>query len=149
MLTMFSLKNKAFTLLEIILTVSIFVLSASILSPIYLSAKNRDDLSTKTDILVSSLRRAQILSISGQEDSSWGVKILEDSLVVFKGDSYLTRDTSQDDVIAVNKNILTEGLDEIVFTKIFGETSNIGDITLKTKNKEIIISINRKGMIDY
>ncbi|MCK9439230.1 MAG: type II secretion system protein [Patescibacteria group bacterium] len=146
---MFSLKNKAFTLLEIILTVSIFVLSASILSPIYLSAKNRDDLSTKTDILVSSLRRAQILSISGQEDSSWGVKILEDSLVVFKGDSYLTRDTSQDDVIAVNKNILTEGLDEIVFTKIFGETSNIGDITLKTKNKEIIISINRKGMIDY
>ncbi len=146
---MFFLKNKAFTLLEIMLTVSIFVLSASILSPIYLSAKNRDDLSTKTDILVSSLRRAQILSISGQGDSSWGVKILEDGLVIFKGDSYLTRDISQDDVVSVNKIILTEGLDEVVFTKIFGETNNIGDIKLKLRDKEITVGINKKGVIDY
>lgn len=146
---MFFFKNKAFTFLEIILTVSIFVLSASILSPIYLSAKNRDDLSTKTDILVSSLRRAQILSISGQGDSSWGVKILEDGLVIFKGDSYLTRDISQDDVVSVNKIILTEGLDEVVFTKIFGETNNIGDIKLKLRDKEITVGINKKGVIDY
>jgi len=142
-------KNRAFTLVEIFLTVAIFVLSASIVSPVYLSTKSGDDLNNKTDVLVSSLRRAQILSIASQDDSSWGLKILEGSFVIFKGNDYLSRDTSHDDVIEVNKNILSEGLDEVVFTKVFGETSNSGEIKLKTNNREVVVSINKKGTINY
>jgi type II secretory pathway pseudopilin PulG len=143
------IKNRAFTLVEIFLTVAIFVLSASIVSPVYLSTKSGDDLNNKTDVLVSSLRRAQILSITSQDDSSWGLKILESSFVIFKGGDYLSRDTNYDDVIEVNKNILSEGLDEIVFTKVFGETSNLGEIKLKTNNREVVVSINKKGTINY
>lgn len=142
-------KKKAFTLLEILLTVSIFAVASAVLSPIYFSSKNKDELSTKADMLVSSLRRAQILSMSGQEDSSWGVKISNSNFVIFKGSDYVSRDANFDDVISVNKNISNEGLDEVVFSKIFGETTNVGEIKLKTNTQEIIIDINKKGIVNY
>lgn len=141
--------KKGFTLLEIVLTVSILVLTSSILAPIYLSTKSKDDLSSQVFILSSSLRRAQVLSITGQDDSSWGVKILPDNFVLFKGDTYSNRDVSQDEVIIINKNIVVEGLDEVVFSKVFGETNNVGEIIVKTGNDQIVLLVNKKGIIDY
>lgn len=74
--------KKAFTLLEVLLTVSILVLSAGVMSPIYFSAKNKEDLSSSVDMVVASLRRAQTLSIGGQHDTSWGVKILNGNIII-------------------------------------------------------------------
>ncbi|PKM91758.1 hypothetical protein CVU82_00945 [Candidatus Falkowbacteria bacterium HGW-Falkowbacteria-1] len=141
--------SRGFSLLEILLTVSILALLAGVLSPVYFSMQSRDSLEAKTETVVSSLRRAQILSMTGENDSSWGLKILENEVVVFEGNDYLTRDTVYDDIIKIDSKIITSGLDEIVFNKIVGDTNDTGVVTLKSTTQERNIDINKKGIVNY
>ena len=143
------LKRKAFTLLEILLSISIFVLLASIISPIYFSTKNRDDLDTKVDSVVSLLRRAQILSMTGSHDSSWGVKILDKEVIMFKGDDFSSRDSNFDDVLRVRNGINFNGFDEIVFSRVFGRSSVLGDLEISLNDDLKVLTINEMGIISY
>lgn len=141
--------SPGFSLLEILLTISILALSAGILSPIYFSMQTRESLETKTETIVSSLRRAQILSMSGEHDSSWGLKVLEEEVVIFKGLDYLSRDVDYDEIIVVDRKIITSGLDEFVFNKISGDTDNFGDIRLDSVSQVRNINVNKKGIVSY
>jgi prepilin-type N-terminal cleavage/methylation domain-containing protein len=142
-------KRFGFTLLEIILVFAILGISSAFIAPIYFSTKNKDDLDNKTDIIVSSLRRAQSLAMTGYQDSSWGLKILENDIVVFMGEDYINRDPGFDDIVSVNKNINRSGLDEVVFLKNIGNTNNFGSINLSISNFNREIIINKKGIIEY
>lgn len=141
--------KKAFTLLEVLLTVSILVLSAGVMSPIYFSAKNKEDLSSSVDMVVASLRRAQTLSIGGQHDTSWGVKILNGNIIIFSGNDFLSRNSALDEKILTNKNIIISGSNEFVFDKITGSTSDFGNVILSLKSNSNTISVNKKGIVSY
>ncbi len=141
--------KKAFTLLEVLLTVSILVLSAGVMSPIYFSAKNKEDLSSSVDMVVASLRRAQTLSIGGQHDTSWGVKILNGNIIIFSGNDFLSRNSALDEKILTNKNIIISGSNEFVFDKITGSTSDFGNVILSLKSNSNTISVNKRGIVSY
>lgn len=141
--------KKAFTLLEVLLTVSILVLSAGVMSPIYFSAKNKEDLSSSVDMVVSSLRRAQALSIGGQHDTSWGVKVLNGNIIVFSGSDFLSRNSAFDEKILTNKNVIVSGNNEFVFDKITGSTSDFGSMVLSLKSNSSTISVNKRGIVSY
>lgn len=141
--------KKAFTLLEVLLTVSILVLSAGVMSPIYFSAKNKEDLSSSVDMVVASLRRAQALSIGGQHDTSWGVKILNGNIIIFSGNDFLSRNSALDEKILTNKNIIISGSNEFVFDKITGSTSDFGNVILSLKSNSNTISVNKRGIVSY
>ncbi|HNV12945.1 MAG TPA: type II secretion system protein [bacterium] len=141
--------KKAFTLLEVLLTVSILVLSAGVMSPIYFSAKNKEDLSSSVDMVVASLRRAQALSIGGQHDTSWGVKVLNGNIIVFSGNDFLSRNSAFDEKILTNKNIIISGNNEFVFDKITGSTSDFGSVILSLRLNSNTISVNKRGIVSH
>lgn len=142
-------KKSAFTLLEIILVVALIAISAGIVAPIYYSAKSNDDFNNSFSTLVGSLRRAQILSMASLNDSSWGLKIIDNNIIIFKGENYLNRSTDYDEIISVNRNIRSSGLDEVVFSKYTGKPNLSGDISWQLNTLERTLSINEIGIVDY
>ncbi|MFA5644654.1 MAG: type II secretion system protein [Patescibacteria group bacterium] len=143
-------RKKAFTLMELILVVALIVITSAITAPIYFSAKSGDDLDNSADVLASSIRRAQILSMAVEGDSSWGVKIENDNIIIFRGDDYSLRDSNWDESVKINKNIVFSGLDEIVFHKFYGRPVVEGDIYLKINDgRTSTVNINSWGTVNY
>ncbi|MBN1617772.1 type II secretion system protein [Candidatus Dojkabacteria bacterium] len=149
MLKRFSRKN-GFTLIEILLVISLMGIIFIIITGVDRSAIIRNDLIVASDMVASSIRRAQSLSQAMQQDSQWGVRIVNNQIIVFKGDSYDTRDSIYDDVYEVPSSISISGLDEIIFAKLTGDPDITGSIVLNTSiNQSNTISINEKGIVDY
>ncbi len=142
-------KKSGFTFLEIILVVALLAISSGIVAPIYYSAKTSSDLINTRDYLVSSIRRAQLLSMAVKNDESWGVKINEQEIIIFQGDDFLNRNQDYDENIAVSSNINISGIDEIFFSKLTGRPSISDDFVISNNNKIIEISVNQLGIVDY
>jgi prepilin-type N-terminal cleavage/methylation domain-containing protein len=143
-------KKSGFTLIEILLSIALLAIIFAISAPIYQSFQNRNDLNMTADTIVQSLRRAQILSQSSAGDTSSGVKIQAPSIIVFRGTSFATRDSSLDEVFPLPASITPSGINEVVFSVTFGQPSVTGNINLNSNiNESKTITINAKGMFTY
>lgn len=142
--------KRGFTLIEMMLSVATIGIMAGMAIPIYQSFQMRNDLDIMTVEIAQTLRRAQVLSQAVDGDISWGVKIQNDSLVLFKGISYIARDTSFDEMFEMPLTITPSGMTEVIFTKFSGWPQTTGTTTLTSNNNETrTITINTKGMVSY
>lgn len=142
-------KNKGFSLAETLVVLTIIIIFSSISFFTYYSARENNNLDLIAFEVIEGLRRAQTNARAMREDSFWGVKINEDQIVIFKGNNYENRDIEFDQIINTSSNISITGLDEIVFEKLTGFTSDVGFFTLSNKNTEKNIEINELGIIFY
>lgn len=147
---MSNVKN-GFTFIEILLSIVIIVAMTSVAVPIYQSFQVRNDLDIAVNTIAQTIRRAQVLAQANDGDSNWGIKIQAGSIVLFRGDSYLSKDSGYDEIFDLASSIdSSTGLGEIIFTKFTGEPDNTGDIILtSTINETRTMTINEKGMIDF
>jgi len=67
-----SSRTKGFTLLEVLLSISILVVIAGLSAPVYLGFQTRNDLDVATTSVANALRRAQVLSESSEGDDTLG-----------------------------------------------------------------------------
>lgn len=142
--------KKGFTILEMLLVLTIVAFLAGVSAPIYMSFQARNELNVATTILVQSLRRAQTLSRAMENDETWGVYLDGSDLTIFNGASYSARNTEYDEIFSVGPLIYFSGNSEIVFDLSTGETSDTGDIIINSNNNETrTITINAKGMVDF
>lgn len=142
--------GEGFTFLEILLSIAILSLLATISLPIYQSLQTRNDLDIATVGIVQTLRRAQILAQSVDGDMSWGVQMQAGDFTLFKGDSYATRDQNFDEIFEMPQHIISTGISEIVFSKFTGLPFSTGAIILTSNNNETRnIILNTKGVISY
>lgn len=143
-------KQGGFTLLELLLSLSIIGVLAGLSIPVYESFSRRNDLDIATQSTVSAIRRAASYSRAGVGDSAYSVRINDTSVVLFKGTSYATRDQSFDETLIIPDIITTGGLTDIQFAKLTGMPNTSGSITLSTTTSDTrTITINAKGMVDY
>lgn len=112
---------RGFTLVEILLVIGIFALLISFLVPIGLDFYKSQQLETTSQEMVQTLRRAQLKAMSIDLDSSFGVYLTNNNYTLFKGDSYLTRDSQYDEIFDLPAIINVSGLFEIVFLKLEGK----------------------------
>ena len=142
--------RAGFTLLEMLLSVGLIAVILGIGVPVYQSFQNRNDLDIAHNLITHSLRRAEAKSRAVDDDTSWGVYVTSGSVTIFKGASYLSRDTAFDEILDVSSSISFTGFSEIVFTKFTGAPSTTGTITMTSKNNEIRnITINAKGTLSF
>jgi prepilin-type N-terminal cleavage/methylation domain-containing protein len=66
--------SPAFTLIEILVVVSLIGLLSLGGVTAFITAKNNQDLSQSTDHVVDTIRRAHIFSRDGREEKEWGVQ---------------------------------------------------------------------------
>ena len=142
-------RQRGFTLLELLLSISLIAVLAGLSMPIYQSFQANNDLDVTINTAVQSLRRAQTLSREVSLDDNWGVYIDNTQIIIFKGISFseLGRDTGYDEVFEIPINTNISGLSEVVFEKMTGfpQSEDVGTITIGSRN----IYINDKGVVSY
>ena len=143
-------RRIGFTLLEVLLSVSVIGIIAGIAIPVYQSFQTRNDLDIAAAAIAQSLRRAQVLAEAVDGDISWGVFVASGALTLFQGTSYAARNSSFDEVFEVPTSITPSGVAEVVFAKFTGLPQTTGTVTLTSTNNETReITINAKGMVSY
>jgi prepilin-type N-terminal cleavage/methylation domain-containing protein len=147
-----SKKNKlksGFTLLEVLLSISLVLIMIGISVPILQSFQLSSEVDNATALAVRAIRSAQINAQTGYQDSTWGVRIAAGGFTVFKGVSYAARDQNFDQAYSIDPAIGVSGISEIVFTKMTGNTTNTGTITIAQYSTARNITINEKGRLTY
>lgn len=144
------MKVRGFTLPEMLLSVALLTIIGGMIIPSYHTFLVRNDLDIATITLAQNLRQAQSLSRSADGDMTWGVYVGVGSILVYKGVSYIARDSTFDQNTQIPKSIVPTGLNEINFSKVMGLPNATGTFTLTSQaNEKRTITINEKGMVDY
>ena len=142
-------QHKGFTLFELLLSISIIAAIAGGILALDIPAQQRNDLDTTRDAIVQSLYSAQMRARGVDGDSAWGVSLQNNTITLFKGSSYATRDTTRDETTEIPGTLVATGLSEIVFTKLSGNPTPTGTITLTSKTNEMrTLSINTMGLVE-
>jgi prepilin-type N-terminal cleavage/methylation domain-containing protein len=150
--------NQAFTLIEILIVLSIWGLLLAMAIPLYGNVVGKEDLQSETTQLLYSIRLAQERSIHNQNNSSWGIYFINDvesdSYFVFRGDVYDSGDPKNQlfelsSGISFDSIELNNSSETLVFEQYEGGSLDFGSITLKDeKQNRISISINEFGTTD-
>ncbi len=144
------INRLGYTLPEVMLSMAVIVLIAGFSVPVYQTFQIRNDLDVASGDLAIAIRKAQLFSQTNRQDSQWGVRADQGQIVVFKGDSYLNRDSLYDEVSAVSGTISPTGLQEMVFSKMLGEPDTVGTFILTSINGNVrTLEVNEKGMVEY
>ena len=142
-------KHKGLTLFQLLLSISIIAVIAGGILALDIPAQQRNDLDTTRDAIVQSLYSAQMRARGVDGDSAWGVSLQNNTITLFKGSSYATRDTTRDETTEIPGTLVATGLSEIVFTKLSGNPTPTGTITLTSKTNEMrTLSINTMGLVE-
>lgn len=137
-----------FTLVEILLVIGMLAFLAAIITPITLDFYKSQQLDTHTRQIIQTLRRAQLSAMSVEEDSSFGVYLTNNNYTLFRGSSYVTRETQYDEVFDLSQIVNISGLSEVVFSKLDGLSSATGQISLTNNIKTNAIDINEMGRVN-
>jgi len=141
--------NNGFTLLEVLLSVSIIGMVVAVSMPVYVGMLTKNDLDVAAATVAQSIRRAAIRSQGVDGDTGWGVKVQNGASTIFKGNTFASRDTAFDETTSVSPNITVSGLSEIILTKFTGVPVATGTLTLATGHDTATISVNAQGTVSY
>ncbi len=140
-----------FSLLEVLLSVTILGMLTALSLPVYESFVRRNDLDITTQGLAGMLRRAETYARGVNGDNAWSVELQASTITLFQGTSFAGRNTAYDETMSVPGSISLSGLTEVQFTKFTAIPNTTGNVTLtsSTGNDTRTITINAKGMVDY
>jgi prepilin-type N-terminal cleavage/methylation domain-containing protein len=144
-----SSKDSGFTLIELLLVVAILSLILVVSAPFYISFDNYNELDVASNILEEDLYQAQLLSRVEADNCGWGVAINSGVIALYCGDSYADRNAEFDNDYTVPNTVQFSGLQEVDFSKLYGLPQTTGSFSLSNNDKNVSVSINPKGMVDY
>jgi len=132
--------NKGFTLVELLVVMSIISILTAVALPSYSLMRNYATLNGDTQELISNLRLAQSRAMSAQDGLSWGVRLEADRYIIYGGDW----SAPQFQTVHMLKNgiQIIQGVNsEVVFNRLYGTTADatisIGFISGKQKTVEV------------
>jgi Tfp pilus assembly protein FimT len=139
-------KSAGITLVEILLTIGIISILSAGTMPLGISFLQRNHLRNTKDVLISYLNTARIFSIGAKNGSVWGVNVSEDEITLFSGTGYATRDPEFDTKYNIPQDVNVT-LEEVIFSKYIGETSETSFLLEGATNESHTVSTNTKGDI--
>ncbi|MBI4079051.1 MAG: prepilin-type N-terminal cleavage/methylation domain-containing protein [Candidatus Levybacteria bacterium] len=131
------------TLIELLLVISIVSIVSLSATPFYARFLTQNAVSDTTDRIIGSLRKAQIYSMMGKQNSAWGVRYTGNILTL-----YVWGNTAFDENFTVGSNITISGLTDIVFAKTTGlPTPSTLTIIITGGNTTKTVSVNAEGAV--
>lgn len=148
-------KQSGMTFFEVIVVMGIFAMVGGFALFVSMETFRGSNFRSDRDLLVATLQRARAQSMNNvclgtcTDGKPHGVKILPDNtLVIFQGATYETRDTSVDAVFTMNTATMT-GTDEFVFSQLSG-TSTAAEVALTDPSGRIsTTTVNVEGKISW
>ncbi|MFH1744770.1 MAG: prepilin-type N-terminal cleavage/methylation domain-containing protein [bacterium] len=152
-------KNNGFTLIEILVVLTISALLLTFASTSFRDFQNKQSLNNEAEKLVSVLFVAQSKTVSSRDLSQWGVYFnMPQSYTLFNGADYATRNPALDKIYTIENDVtmssvnLAEGVSQIVFKKLSGFTDQAGTIVFELtldSSKSKTVHINSAGQISF
>lgn len=121
--------QSGFTFLELMIVLGIVVLLAAVVNFSFSKLNGSQTVDKATLSAISILNSAHSLAISGKDESGFGVRILKNKIISFKG-AYGTSNstTSLSNLIAISTSSGI-GMD-IIFSNLYGNTTASGTIKI-------------------
>lgn len=141
--------EMGFTLIELLLVVAITLAVSSFMFPLSISFYRMQMLDETEESIASLLRKAQTFSVTGKNDSAYGVKILDDAYVLFEGETYASRDAAKDEAYPFASTISVSGLSEVTFLPFSGEPTATGTVHIVLGDKTAVVSVISSGVVDH
>ncbi|MDP3710108.1 MAG: prepilin-type N-terminal cleavage/methylation domain-containing protein [bacterium] len=145
---------KGFTLLELVITVSILVLIGSLGLASFVNSRNVRLFTTSAQDVVSVLRLAQAKALAGEDNSVWSVHLEQNRFSLFRGSNYaastLTEPHDLPSAIEIMNINLAGGGPDVVFKKIDGRTDNFGSFDVRVRNSPtqvLNITVEESGRV--
>jgi len=153
--------KKGITLTEIMVVIGILMTVLLISVPSFVFFQKRSSLDEDSKKTLYLLRLAQNKTLASEDSSQYGIYFDESSLphqlILFKGESFSSRDISSDKVYAFSElveisEINLGGASEVVFEKITGFSSQLGFVSLRLKSdpeQTRTIYIEDSGLVSF
>lgn len=159
------MNRRGFTLIEILLVVSLTVIMAGLLAPVLFDALSRGDARSYALQAVDTLREAQSSTMSGRANARYGVHFEQNKLVMFQGAVYSAVDTNNLPQSLTGRAVITSvtlspggactvatgaGNCDIHFAKVRGAPTETGSIVFTDlTGQSRTVSINAVGLIEW
>jgi len=141
--------NRGFTVLEIMVAVGLITIIGSLALFVSMDFYRSYNLDTEVETFITLISRARGRAVNNIDAMSHGVYIDEENVTLFRGNNYQTRDEELDEIFKRSQAFEVEGLEEIVFDQLTGETTASGTVTIQGQGRSTTISINNEGRIDW
>jgi len=141
--------RQGFTLVELIVTLAILIGIFGISIFIGINFLEGESLQTERANLLSALRKTRSEAINNINQSDHGVFITTSTYILFQGTSYVSRTLAYDEVFQMKGGITLNGVPEIIFKALEGNTNASGTITINKGDKSYNILVNYEGGIDW
>ncbi len=154
---MHHITNKGITMLEILVVISLLVLLSVVTVPSLVRFRSEQLLNNTASDIVSMINRARSDTVSSLNSTSYGVHFDSNQVVYYVGSVYdpdivplannkITFDSS---IIMASDGInLNGGGSNVTFTRLTGETTNYGTITIRLSSdaaRQKVITISKAG----
>ncbi|OGY45138.1 MAG: hypothetical protein A2729_00075 [Candidatus Buchananbacteria bacterium RIFCSPHIGHO2_01_FULL_39_14] len=145
-------KSAGFTIVEILIILGVLAIVATLSLPFIQSFQVSSDLTTYSEQLTQTLRRAQQKAMAGQNNSAWGVYFNngQKKVILFKGVDYGSRDSDFDEEISYPPSFsVNTDFSGLIFFNLYRSSPSVGGIvTITSQNNESKnITINELGII--
>lgn len=146
-------RERGFTILEIMIAISIMAIITAITIISFASFRSRTDLNGNAQSIVSVLNIAKSNTISSQQASQWGVHFETNLYALFRGATYSAADPDTKiynipSTLEISSIALNNGGANALFDRITGQTQNHGSITIRKVSQPtdlINITIENSG----
>lgn len=136
--------NRGVSFIELLLTIVILSSLGIMSAAFYSRFLTQNAVDSSVNQLVASFRKAQMYSMTGKQNGSWGVRYTASPKKITL---YLVGNSSFDESYDVNDNITISGFADITFARITGLPSATANITISGGNSSKIIDLNSQGVV--
>lgn len=140
---------KGFSLIEMIIVLAIISIVGSVSVVSFNTMLRLGAIKQAASLYVDSLKEAQNKSKLMEDDTDWGVKIINSNIVVFSGSSYTARNSIRDITYNISNNLNISGPTEILFTKFTGLPTSYGMTTFSNDFGTSSVNVLAGGIIEY
>lgn len=137
-------KSSGLTIIELLLVVVIILTLGILSTSFYARFLTQNEVGNTVDRLIGSFRKAQVYSMMGKQNGSWGVRYTASPKKITL---YLSGNTAFDEYFSVNDNVTISGFSDISFAKITGLPSASATITISAANNSKTVTLNSQGVV--
>ncbi len=150
-------QNKnGFTLIEVLIVISILVIMIGIAATIGRSFSDTVNLDNSAKMVGTNIKLAKTRSVNALNDTNYGVHFEDNYIVIFAGNTFVEGDPANE-IINLSDGIKTQNISfagggDLVFSRLTGVTNNPGSIEItlvKDLSKIRQIVVNKEGQVNY
>ncbi len=126
-------KNKGFTVIEVLVSLSILVILFGISLGVFYAQRKAANIENDAQNVLTQLQKARNQTLSSVNNSSFGVRFTASSSALFEGTTYSQAGTLFTFPFSSNVTTsLTGGVTQVYFERLTGEPSATGTITFQS-----------------